>query len=194
MRAGQAQGVELSRRMRDDWGDLTPPALFELWSNGWRQVADLLDATSNDHRMPWFGPEMSSASSAAARQMEVWAHGQDIYDMLGLRRSNADRIRAICDLGVRTQGWSFRNRGLDRPAPPSVELSCLLRGLDLECRGRGNCQRQCGGLRAGRHAAPACRRYRSSNRRCGCPAMAGDRAMLRRRPRRGLHRERRVVQ
>jgi len=72
--------------------------------------------------MPWFGPEMGVASFAAARQMEVWAHGQDIYDLLRIRRPSHDRIRNVCDLGVRTQGWSFRNRGLDRPAPPHVTL------------------------------------------------------------------------
>jgi uncharacterized protein (TIGR03084 family) len=73
-------------------------------------------------RMPWFGPPMSVASFAAARQMEVWAHGQDIYDLMGVRRTNDDRIHSICELGVRTHGWSFRNRGLEKPAPPAVRL------------------------------------------------------------------------
>jgi uncharacterized protein (TIGR03084 family) len=66
---------------------------------------------------------MRLQSFANARQMEVWAHGQDIYDLLAVERHSNDRIRAICDLGVRTHGYSFSNRGLDRPVPPAVVLA-----------------------------------------------------------------------
>jgi uncharacterized protein (TIGR03083 family) len=31
-------------------------------------------------RLPWYGPDMSPASSITARLMETWAHGQDIVD------------------------------------------------------------------------------------------------------------------
>src|SRR2546423_40378 len=34
-------------------------------------------------RVPWYGPDMSVASSVTARIMETWAHGQDIVDGLG---------------------------------------------------------------------------------------------------------------
>jgi uncharacterized protein (TIGR03084 family) len=123
VRAGQAQGVELSQRMRDQFGHLAPDQLLEQWTSTWRELADSFAASPPEHRIPWFGPEMSVASFAAARQMEVWAHGQDIYDVMQVRRMNGDRIRNICDLGVRTQGWSFRNRKLDKPVPPEVRLA-----------------------------------------------------------------------
>ncbi|WP_157215413.1 TIGR03084 family metal-binding protein [Flavisphingomonas formosensis] len=123
VRAGQAQGIELSQRMRADWGHLPPRDLLDLWRAGWTSLCDLFAASDPQARMPWFGPEMSVASFAAARQMEVWAHGQDIYDLLRVRRTNGDRIRAICDLGVRTHGWSFRNRGLEKPPAPQVRLA-----------------------------------------------------------------------
>ena len=122
VRAGQAKGIELSRRMRDAWGHLAPAALLDMWRAGWTSLCDLFAASDADARMSWFGPEMSVASFAAARQMEVWAHGQDIYDLFRVRRANGDRIRNICDLGVRTQGWSFRNRGLEKPVAPEVRL------------------------------------------------------------------------
>ena len=55
--------------------------------------------------------------------METWAHGQEIYDLLGIVRLNADRIRNIVILGVNTYGWTFVNRGLEPPAPvPYVKL------------------------------------------------------------------------
>jgi len=123
VRAGQARGYELSNRMRDEYGALSPKELLATWSGTWRSMCDHFDRADPEARIPWFGPEMSVISFAAARQMEVWAHGQDIYDVMAARRTNADRIRNICDLGVRTMGWSFRNRGLDKPAPPEVRLT-----------------------------------------------------------------------
>lgn len=123
VRAGQARGFELSDRMRAHFGDLPAGRLRETWEAGWRGLAAALGGADPELRMPWFGPPMGVASFAAARQMEVWAHGQDIYDLLRVRRTNHDRIRAVCDLGVRTQGWSFKNRALDRPAPPEVTLT-----------------------------------------------------------------------
>lgn len=122
VRASQAQGVELSAQMRDSFGHLPPLEQLAAWRATFEEVCARFGAADADARLPWFGPEIGVASLAAARQMEVWAHGQDIYDLFRVRRVNKDSIRNICDLGVRTQGWSFRNRGLDRPAPPRVSL------------------------------------------------------------------------
>ncbi|HMK65341.1 MAG TPA: maleylpyruvate isomerase family mycothiol-dependent enzyme, partial [Thermodesulfobacteriota bacterium] len=57
----------------------------------------------------------SALSFATARLMETWAHGQDVFDALRLKRVNTDRIRHIAHLGVTTFGWSYRNRGLEVP-------------------------------------------------------------------------------
>jgi len=38
--------------------------------------------------------------------MVIWAHVQDIRDLLGLTRPTQPRIRNICELGVWTFGWS----------------------------------------------------------------------------------------
>lgn len=123
VRDGQARGYELSNRMRGQFGALSPADLLGAWSATVEEMCALFARSDLERRIPWFGPEMSLGSFAAARQMEVWAHGQDIYDVMGLRRANADRIRNICDLGVRTLGWSFRNRKLEKPAAPEVRLT-----------------------------------------------------------------------
>ena len=74
-------------------------------------------------RVPWAGPDMSVRSSITARQMETWAHGQEVFDLLGKVRPETDRIRNIVILGINTFGWSFRVQGLDTPAAmPQVEL------------------------------------------------------------------------
>jgi uncharacterized protein (TIGR03084 family) len=122
IRALQADGVELSAQMRMRYGALAPAALLASWQAGYADMLARFAAADGESRMPWFGPDMSVDSFAAARQMEVWAHGQDIYDALRIRRVVRDTVRNICDLGVRTQGWSFRNRQLDRPPPPHVRL------------------------------------------------------------------------
>lgn len=74
-------------------------------------------------RLPWYGPDMSAASSATARLMETWAHGQDVADALGVTRTPTDRLRHVAHLGVRTAGFAFTLRGRPVPeAPVRVDL------------------------------------------------------------------------
>ena len=43
---------------------------------------------------------MSARSAISARQMETWAHGQEVFDVLGADREEHDRIRNIVVLGL----------------------------------------------------------------------------------------------
>ena len=58
---------------------------------------------------------MSVRSSITARLMETWAHGQEIYDQLGINRVEDDRIKNIVIIGMNTFGWTFANRNLEVP-------------------------------------------------------------------------------
>jgi hypothetical protein len=49
--------------------------------------------------------------------METWAHGQEVYDLLGVERVDTDRIRSIAVLGVNTLAWTFMNRAVKVPSP-----------------------------------------------------------------------------
>ena len=61
---------------------------------------------------------------ATARQMETWAHGWEVYDLMKLKRPQSERLKNIATIGVKTYGWTFANRGLETPTPqPKVELS-----------------------------------------------------------------------
>ncbi len=122
VRKHQAEGIELSQRMREDYGHLAPRDLLLAWRDTYEKLLNEFKNAAADTTIPWFGPSMKVQSFAAARQMEVWAHGQDVFDIEGQRRQNYDRIKNICALGVKTHGWSFRNRGLDKPPAPRVEL------------------------------------------------------------------------
>ncbi|MBY6140884.1 TIGR03084 family protein [Leisingera daeponensis] len=107
------------------WLDgLSGRALFEAWREGAERCADAFTAAEPKSRLKWIGPDMSALSSVTARQMETWAHGQEVFDLLGQERQEHDRIRNIAHLGVATFGWSFRNRALEVPEPaPFVQLT-----------------------------------------------------------------------
>lgn len=61
---------------------------------------------------------------ASARQMETWAHGQEIYDLVRVERNHTDRIKNIAHRGVRTYRWTFENRGEPIPgSEPYVRLT-----------------------------------------------------------------------
>ncbi len=99
-------------------------ALLVRWRDFYCAMADRFAAADPKQRVVWFGPDMSVRSSITARLMETWAHGQAIYDLLGRRRVDSDRIKNIVVIGINTFGWTFTNRGLPVPANrPSLRLT-----------------------------------------------------------------------
>ncbi|MEO0754452.1 MAG: TIGR03084 family metal-binding protein [Pseudomonadota bacterium] len=92
-------------------------ALLAAWHEDMHATADQFAKADPKQRLKWAGPDMSARSSITARLMETWAHGQAIYDALGVARQDGDRIRNIVVLGVNTFGWTFRNRKQDVPEP-----------------------------------------------------------------------------
>jgi uncharacterized protein (TIGR03084 family) len=123
VRAYQATGKTHYDVARETWNMLPRADLLALWSQGWRDLIGKLEAVVGDDKLPWFGPPMRPDSFAGARQMETWAHGQRVWDVLGKTREPQPRIKGICELGVRTQGWTFANRKLERPPVARVELT-----------------------------------------------------------------------
>jgi uncharacterized protein (TIGR03084 family) len=104
-------------------GDLKGIELLNTWQQYAAELANAFENADPEQRVPWAGPPMSAQSSITARLMETWSHAQAIYDRLGVERQNADRIRSIAELGVRTYRWTFANRGQDAPLPkPHVRL------------------------------------------------------------------------
>ena len=109
------QGMSLLESQYPFLGKLSGKNLFERWYGNSRKLGAAFAHADPSVRLKWFGPEMSAKSSITARQMETWAHGQEIFDALGVKRTAHDRIKNICHLGVATFGWSFTNRGLKVP-------------------------------------------------------------------------------
>jgi uncharacterized protein (TIGR03084 family) len=96
----------------------TPAELLTGWRAGRAALADALSRASPGARVPWFGPPMRSVSMATARLMETWAHGQDVADALGFRRTGTERLRLVAHIGVRTRDFSFVVHERTPPAAP----------------------------------------------------------------------------
>lgn len=106
---------------------MNPEQTGQLLLNDWwsylTEMCRLLGESDAKSRVPWFGPDMGVMMFTTARQMEVWAHSQDIYDLLKIKRTNTDRLKNIAVIGVKTYGWTFANRKIEPPGPaPYVKL------------------------------------------------------------------------
>jgi len=90
--------------------------LLQWWDGAHRAMVDAFAVADPSDRVPWYGPPMGTLSFISARLMETWAHGQDVYDALGVDRVPTGRLRHIAHLGVRARPFSYLVRGLEVPA------------------------------------------------------------------------------
>ncbi|GCD92797.1 TIGR03084 family metal-binding protein [Embleya hyalina] len=98
--------------------------LLEEWRAGRAEVVAALRDLPADHGFPWYGSQLTATLMAPLRLMEVWAHGQDVFDAVGAARRPTDRLRGIAALGVIGRELSFHAAGLPLPAEPfRVELT-----------------------------------------------------------------------
>ena len=97
--------------------------LLDRFTEERRSLVEAARSMPQGVRIPWYGPDMSVPSKITARIMETWAHGQDVADALGVTRRPTDRIRHVCDIGIRARPFSYRSRGLEPPETPlRIEL------------------------------------------------------------------------
>jgi len=116
-------GMTRVEATRQRMGDLTGRRLLERWHATMTSLCDALSGMPPDARLKWAGPDMGVRMFTTARQMETWAHGQAIFDVMGAKRIATNRLRNIAEIGVRTYGWTFANRGREVPGPaPHVRL------------------------------------------------------------------------
>ena len=94
------------------------PATLVWFERARSALVEVARRTDPSRRVPWYGPDMSAASSVTARIMETWAHGQDVADALGATRQATDRLRHVAFIGARALPNSYQARGLPVPATP----------------------------------------------------------------------------
>lgn len=112
------KGMTNAEVARREFGDLPPRELLDRWMTTCRTMATELGESNPKRRLPWFGPDMGVRMFTTARYMETWAHGQEIYDLKGAKRTYNDRIKNVAAIGIRTFGWTFINRKREVPGPP----------------------------------------------------------------------------
>lgn len=98
--------------------------LFAAWQARREDMALRWRDLNEKTRLKWAGPDMSAKSMMTARQMETWAHGQEIFDLMGHAQPQSDRIQNIVVLGVNTFGWSHKVNQIDVPETlPELRLT-----------------------------------------------------------------------
>lgn len=96
--------------------------LLAEWRAGRADVVAAL--RGQDRAFPWFGSEATAQLMAPLRLMETWAHGQDVFDALGVTRRPTARLKHVAFLGVTGRTLSFYAAGLPIPTEPfRVELT-----------------------------------------------------------------------
>ncbi|UYV38385.1 TIGR03084 family metal-binding protein [Rhodobacteraceae bacterium D3-12] len=129
---GELRESDLSKRGFENYylEGLKGKPLLDAWRKRVFDVADNFFSADPKVRLKWGGPDMSAKSSISARLMETWAHGQEVYDQLGIQRVNSDYIRNIAHLGVNTFGYAHSIR--ERKVPehiPYVKLIAASGGI-----------------------------------------------------------------
>jgi uncharacterized protein (TIGR03084 family) len=118
-----ADGMDFPDRIAAQHRGLAPDALLTWFVAARRDLLASFSSEDPRRRLPWFGPDMSVASSATARLMETWAHGHDIYDALNVEHPPSPGLRSVAHLGVTTFAFAHTLHGLDVPDEPvRIEL------------------------------------------------------------------------
>lgn len=103
-----------------------PPAkLLELWRAERTAAQQALAAVPADQPVPWLVRPLPPSVLGCAGMMELFAHGQDIADALGVQRTYTDRIKFLCGFAARV--WDFGYLARNLPVP-DVQLRFELTG------------------------------------------------------------------
>ncbi|WP_116049859.1 TIGR03084 family metal-binding protein [Amycolatopsis palatopharyngis] len=98
-----------------DYVDDPPETLLARWRAERDAGIKALAAVPEDQMVPWLVNPLPPAVLASAGMMELFGHGQDIADALGVERRHTDRIRHLAGFVVRTWEFGYQARGLTPP-------------------------------------------------------------------------------
>jgi len=90
--------------------------VLERWRAERTAAAAALAALPAGAMVPWLVTPLPAGVLAAAGMMELFGHGQDILDTLGLQRGDSDRIGHLVFFGTRTRDFGYLARGTTPPA------------------------------------------------------------------------------
>ncbi|WP_158851236.1 TIGR03084 family metal-binding protein [Saccharothrix deserti] len=97
---------------------LEPDELLARWRATKSRAITALAAVPADQVVPWLVNPLPPAVLASAGMMELFGHGQDIADALGVTREWDDRLGFLVEFAVRTKDFGYLARGEEPPAEP----------------------------------------------------------------------------
>jgi len=117
------QGLAMCDVIAARYRDRTPNQLLEWWAAARTSMIAAMLAAGPSARVPWYGPDFSVASAMTGRIMETWAHGQDVYDALGVDHPVTEALYDVARLCARTRANSYAARAM---APPEGDVDVVL--------------------------------------------------------------------
>ncbi|MEU9829805.1 TIGR03084 family metal-binding protein [Micromonospora chersina] len=93
-----------------------PSVLLGRWREERAAAEKALAAVPAGQVVPWLVRPLPAPVLAAAGMMELFGHGQDIADALGVRRQHGDQIRHLVEFAVRTWDFGYLARGRQAPS------------------------------------------------------------------------------
>lgn len=103
----------------NDYLPSAPEDLLARWRAETGTAIEALAAVPPSQVVPWLVRPLPPAILACAGIMELFGHGQDIYDTLGIRREPTDRLKHLAGFAVLTWDFGYQARGL---TPPDVQF------------------------------------------------------------------------
>ncbi|MGW5051322.1 TIGR03084 family metal-binding protein [Actinokineospora sp. NPDC004072] len=89
--------------------------LFSRWQDERDTAIKALAAVPGNQVVPWLVRPLPPAVLACAGFMELFGHGQDIADALGVRRPATDRLAHLCWFATAVWDFGYQSRGLPTP-------------------------------------------------------------------------------
>ena len=90
-------------------------ALFARWKTEKTDAIKALDALPRTELVPWLVRPLPAFVLASAGIMELFGHGQDIADALGVRPVRTDGLKHLVLFATLTWDFGYQSRGLPTP-------------------------------------------------------------------------------
>ncbi len=98
----------------DEYMD-APKELLARWRSERAATVKALSALPPDQIVPWLVRPIPAFVLACAGIMELFGHGQDIADALGVRREYTDRIQHLVGFAILVWDFGYESNGLTPP-------------------------------------------------------------------------------
>lgn len=103
----------------------SPRELLASWRDERDASIKALASARPGSLLPWLVRPIPPAVLGSAGIMELFAHGQDIADTLGIHRKPTSRLRHLVEFAVLTRDFGYQSRGID---PPDAEFRFEITG------------------------------------------------------------------